>query len=66
MAPDTRPTGDPDRCLTFADERSRPFHELLARLRAVYPARGSGVVLPFRRIFMVAQRPFDVDAGGLR
>jgi len=40
--------------------------EFRSRLRAAYPARDFGVVLPFRRIFMVAQRPFGTDAGGSR
>jgi len=31
--------------------------EFRARLRAAYPDRGFGVVLPFRRIFLVAQVP---------
>jgi trans-aconitate 2-methyltransferase len=31
--------------------------EFRARLRAAYPDRGHGVVLPFRRIFVVAQLP---------
>ena len=31
--------------------------EFKARLRAAYPDRGYGVVLPFRRIFAVAHRP---------
>jgi trans-aconitate 2-methyltransferase len=31
--------------------------EFKARLRAAYPDRGYGVVLPFRRIFAVARRP---------
>ena len=35
-----------------------PFEEeLRRRLRAAYPARPHGVVLPFRRIFVVARRP---------
>jgi trans-aconitate 2-methyltransferase len=31
--------------------------EFRARLRAAYPARPYGVVLPFRRVFVVAQAP---------
>jgi len=31
--------------------------EFKARLRAAYPGRGHGVVLPFRRIFVVARTP---------
>ena len=32
-------TWDPDRYLTYADERGRPFVELLARVGAAAPAR---------------------------
>lgn len=39
------------------DLRPRFEQELKARLRAAYPDRGYGVVLPFRRIFAVARRP---------
>jgi len=39
------------------DLRPRFEEELKARLRAAYPDRGYGVVLPFRRIFAVARRP---------
>lgn len=38
------------------DLRPRFEEEFKARLRAAYPDRGYGVVLPFRRIFAVAQR----------
>jgi len=31
--------------------------EFKARLRAAYPDTGHGVVLPFRRVFVVAQVP---------
>lgn len=41
-------TWDPDRYLTYADERGRPFADLRPRAR---------VVLPFRRIFVVARKP---------
>ena len=34
--------------------------EFKARLRAAYPDRGYGVVLPFRRIFAVARRPEEL------
>ena len=37
------------------DLRPRFEEEFKARLRAAYPDRGHGVVLPFRRIFAVAQ-----------
>ena len=37
------------------DLRPRFVEELKARLRAAYPAGASGVVLPFRRIFVVAR-----------
>lgn len=39
------------------DLRPRFEEELRARLRAAYPDRGYGVVLPFRRIFAVGRRP---------
>ncbi len=39
------------------DLRPRFEEEFKARLRAAYPDRGHGVVLPFRRIFAVAQVP---------
>ena len=39
------------------DLRPRFEEEFKARLRAAYPDRGYGVVLPFRRIFAVARRP---------
>ncbi|HMD11680.1 MAG TPA: methyltransferase domain-containing protein, partial [Marmoricola sp.] len=44
--------------LQALDERLRPrFEEELKRLlRAAYPDDGWGVVLPFRRVFVVAQR----------
>ena len=38
------------------DLRPRFEEELKARLRTAYPDRGDGVVLPFRRIFVVARR----------
>lgn len=39
------------------DELRTPFEETYrARLRAAYPARPWGTVLPFRRVFVVAQR----------
>ena len=34
-------TWDPDRYLTYADERGRPFVELLARIGADAPAHAS-------------------------
>ena len=39
------------------DLRARFEDELKARLRAAYPDDGHGVVLPFRRIFVVARTP---------
>jgi len=39
------------------DLRPRFEAEFKARLRAAYPDRGYGVVLPFRRIFAVGRRP---------
>ena len=33
--------------------------EYKARLSEAYPARPYGTVLPFRRVFVVAQRPAD-------
>jgi trans-aconitate 2-methyltransferase len=39
------------------DLRARFEDELKARLRAAYPDHGHGVVLPFRRIFVVARTP---------
>jgi trans-aconitate 2-methyltransferase len=40
------------------DELRADFEdELRARLRAAYPDRGRGVVMPFRRVFAVARRP---------
>ncbi|MBM7516347.1 methyltransferase domain-containing protein [Nocardioides nitrophenolicus] len=39
------------------DLRPRFEEELKARLRAAYPDEGHGVVLPFRRIFVVARVP---------
>ncbi|HVE74309.1 MAG TPA: trans-aconitate 2-methyltransferase [Mycobacteriales bacterium] len=39
------------------DEREEFVREYAALLRAAYPRRSSGTVLPFRRIFAVAQRP---------
>ena len=33
-------TWDPDRYLTYADERGRPFVELVARIGATAPRRG--------------------------
>jgi len=40
------------------DDLRPPFEEeFRRRLRAAYPARDHGVVLPFRRVFVVAQRP---------
>lgn len=39
------------------DLRPRFIEELKARLRAAYPDDGHGIVLPFRRIFVVARRP---------
>jgi trans-aconitate 2-methyltransferase len=39
------------------DLRARFEAELKARLRAAYPPGPSGVVLPFRRVFVVAQVP---------
>ena len=38
------------------DLRARFVAELKARLRAAYPDEGSGVVMPFRRVFLVARR----------
>lgn len=40
-----------------ADLRPRFEEEFKARLREAYPDEGYGVVLPFRRIFVVARRP---------
>jgi trans-aconitate 2-methyltransferase len=40
-----------------ADLRPRFEAELGDRLRAAYPDEGQGVVLPFRRVFVVARRP---------
>jgi trans-aconitate 2-methyltransferase len=41
----------------LADEpRQRFVSEYKAALRAAYPSRGYGTVLPFRRVFVVAQR----------
>lgn len=44
--------------LQALDEELRPRFEaeLKARLRMAHPDRGSGVVLPFRRVFLVAHR----------
>ena len=39
------------------DLRERFEEEFKARLRAAYPDRGQGVVLPFRRIFAVGRKP---------
>ncbi|GAA1528506.1 methyltransferase domain-containing protein [Nocardioides humi] len=39
------------------DLRPRFEEELKARLRAAYPDDGHGVVLPFRRVFVVARTP---------
>ena len=39
-----------------ADLRAGFEEEFRARLRAAYPDRGHGVVLPFRRIFAVGRR----------
>ncbi|GAB4096057.1 methyltransferase domain-containing protein [Brachybacterium horti] len=39
------------------DLRARFEAELGARLREAYPETGTGVVLPFRRVFAVARRP---------
>lgn len=39
------------------DLRPRFEEELKVRLRAAYPDRGYGVVLPFRRIFAVGRKP---------
>lgn len=39
------------------DLRDRFEKELRVRLRAAYPDSGRGVVLPFRRVFVVARRP---------
>lgn len=39
------------------DLRARFEAELGARLREAYPESGTGVVLPFRRVFAVARRP---------
>lgn len=36
------------------DLRARFTHEIKARLRAAYPGDGHGVLLPFRRVFVVA------------
>ncbi|MEZ5194213.1 MAG: methyltransferase domain-containing protein [Nocardioides sp.] len=45
------------------EELRAPFEtELKRRLRAAYPARDGRVVLPFRRVFAVAQRPADAAA----
>jgi trans-aconitate 2-methyltransferase len=38
-----------------SDERAAFVSEYKARLREAYPARSYGTVLPFRRIFVVAQ-----------
>ena len=38
------------------DVRSRFEAEFRRRLREAYPDRGQGVVLPFRRVFVVARR----------
>ncbi|MCW2759515.1 MAG: trans-aconitate methyltransferase, partial [Nocardioidaceae bacterium] len=38
------------------DLRPRFVAELKQRLRAAYPDDGRGVVLPFRRIFVVVQK----------
>jgi trans-aconitate 2-methyltransferase len=40
-----------------AEEAAEFEAELRVRLRAAYPPRASGTVLPFRRIFAVAQHP---------
>jgi trans-aconitate 2-methyltransferase len=37
--------------------RPRFEEEFRARLRAAYPDRGYGVVLPFRRIFAIGRKP---------
>ena len=39
------------------DLRPRFEEEFKARLREAYPDRGYGVVLPFRRVFVVARKP---------
>jgi trans-aconitate 2-methyltransferase len=41
------------------DLRTGFEEEFRARLRAAYPDRGHGVVLPFRRVFAVGRRPGD-------
>ena len=46
----------PTRAALPAELFERFADELRRRLRAAYPARGGRVVLPFRRIFVVAQR----------
>jgi len=38
--------------------------EYKVRLRKAYPAQPFGTVLPFRRIFVVAQREPDFDLAG--
>jgi trans-aconitate 2-methyltransferase len=44
-----------------ADLRERFSSELGARLREAYPATDHGVVLPFRRVFVVARAPGSMD-----
>lgn len=63
---------DAQQYLKFAEERSRPFFDLIARVRLdhpdfladlderleiAYPARGGVTVLPFPRLFFVAAKP---------
>jgi trans-aconitate 2-methyltransferase len=43
--------------LSDAVEREAFEAQYAARLRAAYPPQAFGTVLPFRRIFVVAQRP---------
>ena len=49
-------TWDPDRYLTYADERGRPFVELVARIGATAPARGRGPRLRPRQPHRPARR----------
>ncbi len=49
-------TWDPDRYLTYADERGRPFVELVARIGAAAPARGRRPRLRARQPHRPARR----------
>jgi trans-aconitate 2-methyltransferase len=42
--------------LTDEDERAAFLADYDARLRAAYPRRAYGVLLPFRRVFAVAHK----------